>query len=64
MRKIIVSDVVKLFSTELASKAGDESECFPVDRHFLNKHIGEILSLNKQEFLLCNFEMINRIANA
>jgi hypothetical protein len=59
MRKILIGKEVKELSNEIASKAQVESDCFPIDRFFLDKYINNILTLDKQQFLLYNFELIN-----
>jgi len=43
-------------SSMLEERAKVEAECFPVDRHFLQKHINEIFSLDQKEFIFFNLE--------
>lgn len=56
---IIVSNRVKELSEELAVKARQEAEYFPVDRYFLDKYLDEILSFGHLEFIYCNLENVN-----
>ena len=35
------------------------SECFPIDRYFLEPYLGDIFTLDRNEFLLYNLETVN-----
>lgn len=56
---IVVSKRVQEFSEEIAAKAVQEAEYFPVDRYFINKYLNDILSLDRLEFIYCNLESVN-----
>lgn len=46
-------------SDMLEKKASNEAECYPVDRYFLINYLDDILSVNRNDFLLCNLERVN-----
>lgn len=43
-------------SDKLEKKSFIEAECFPIDRYFLEPYLNEILSVNRNDFLLYNLE--------
>jgi hypothetical protein len=51
-------EVIEL-SNMLEKRAGLEAECFPVDRYFLQQYLDRILSVDRNDFLLCNLERVN-----
>lgn len=55
----MIDDRIAKLSDMLAIKSGKESECFPVDRYFLEPYIDRIASLNRNDFLLYNLERVN-----
>jgi hypothetical protein len=54
----INSEIIKL-SDEIAMRSVAESECFPIDRLFLNQYINQILLVDRNQFILYNINRVN-----
>jgi hypothetical protein len=52
---------VKALSDQIAVKSAMEAEYHPIDRYFLEPYIKDILAMNRDEFLLYNFERVNNL---
>lgn len=55
----MINEEVKEISDFLISKSAEESDFHPIDRFFLEPFIDQILKLNRNEFLLYNFQHAN-----
>jgi hypothetical protein len=56
---LLIEKKVKILSDLIAERSLIESECQPIDRHFLQQYITEILNLDRNSFLLYNLEKVN-----
>lgn len=51
-----ISNEVKELSKLISVKSASEAEVFPIDRAFLEPYLLNIFKLDRNEFILCNFE--------
>jgi hypothetical protein len=54
-----MNEKIKDLSDLIAVKSANEAQCFPIDRYFLEQYLNDIFKLDKQDFLLYNFEKVN-----
>src|SRR5689334_19128333 len=55
----MIDDKVKEISDFLITTSALYSDFHPIDRFFLQPYIQQIVNLNRNEFLLYNFELVN-----
>lgn len=54
-----MNEELKEFCDILHEKAARESNCFPVDRYFLEPYLPSILAFDRNQFLLTNLESVS-----